>query len=70
MLQRDWSVFELLRVKIPERLPVVLSRAEVRQVLAAVRHPVRRVALTTIYALGLRLGEGSGSKPSTSTASV
>lgn len=59
-LQRDWAVFELLRVKIPERLPVVLSRAEVRQVLAAVRHPVRRVALTTIYALGLRLGEGLG----------
>jgi integrase len=27
-------------------------------VLGAVRHPVRRVALATIYALGLRLGEG------------
>ena len=26
-LQRDWSVFGLLRVKIPERLPVVLSHA-------------------------------------------
>ena len=26
--------------------------------LEVVRHPVRRVALTTIYALGLRLGEG------------
>ena len=59
-LQRDWSVFDLLRVKITERLPVVLSRAEVRQVLGAVRHPVRRVELTTIYALGLRLGEGLG----------
>jgi site-specific recombinase XerD len=57
-LQRDWPVFDLLRVKIPERLPIVLSRAEVRQILHLVRHPVRRVALTTIYALGLRLGEG------------
>jgi site-specific recombinase XerD len=27
-------------------------------VLGVVRHPVRRVALTSIYALGLRLGEG------------
>lgn len=29
-----------------------------RSLLGAVQHPVRRVALTTIYALGLRLGEG------------
>lgn len=59
-LQRDWSVFELLRAQIPQRLPVVLSRGDVRQVLGVVRHPLRRMALTTIYALGLRLGEGLG----------
>jgi integrase/recombinase XerD len=29
----------------------------VRRVLGVVEHPVRRVALTTIYALGLRIGE-------------
>jgi len=57
-MQRDWQVFDLLRVNKPRRLPVVLSRPEVRAVLHAVRHPVRRMALTTIYALGLRLGEG------------
>src|SRR5512139_3865157 len=57
-LRRDWPVFALLRVNMPRMLPVVLSCAEVRAVLAAVRHPVRRVALATIYALGLRLGEG------------
>jgi len=57
-LQRDWPVFELLRVNKPRMLPVVLSTAEVRTLLSAVRHPVRRMALTTIYALGLRLGEG------------
>jgi integrase/recombinase XerD len=57
-LRRDWPVFDLLRVNKPRMLPVVLSTSEVRAVLAAVRHPVRRVALTTIYALGLRLGEG------------
>ena len=57
-MQRDWKVFDLLRVNKPRMLPVVLSPGEVRAVLRAVRHPVRRMALTTIYALGLRLGEG------------
>jgi len=56
-LGRDWAFFDLLRVNKPRTLPVVLATAEVRAVLAAVRHPVRRVALATIYALGLRLGE-------------
>ena len=57
-LHRDWPVFDLLRVNKPRMLPVVLSTSEVRTVLSAVRHPVRRMALATIYALGLRLGEG------------
>jgi integrase/recombinase XerD len=57
-LQRDWKVFEVLRVNVPRRLPVILSRPEVRVLLRAVQHPVRRMALTTIYALGFRLGEG------------
>ena len=52
-LQRDWPVFDLLRVNKPRMLPVVLSTNEVRAVLAAVRHPVRRVALTTSYATHL-----------------
>lgn len=57
-LQRDWAILDLLRVNKPRTLPVVLSTRETRAVLGAVRHPVRRVALTTIYALGLRLNEG------------
>jgi len=57
-LHRDWPVFELLRVNKPRMLPTVLSTTEVRSLLASVRHPVRRMALATIYALGLRLGEG------------
>lgn len=59
-LQRDWAIFDLLRVNKPRILPVVLSRSEVRLILGAVRLPVRRMALTTIYALGLRLGEALG----------
>jgi integrase/recombinase XerD len=57
-MQRDWKIFDLLHVHKPSRLPIVLSRAEVRAVLQAVRHPARRMALTTIYACGLRIGEG------------
>ena len=57
-LQRDWAVFDLLRCHKPRLLPVVLSRPEVHTVLQAVHHPVRRMALVTLYALGLRLNEG------------
>jgi integrase/recombinase XerD len=57
-MQRDWKVLELMRVNKPRVLPVVLGRGEVRHLLTAVRNPVRRMALTTIYALGLRIGEG------------
>ena len=57
-LGRDWPVFELLRVHKPRKLPVVLSQGEVRAMLGVIRDPARRTALTTIYALGLRLGEG------------
>ena len=57
-LQRDFEVFQLLRVNRPRSLPVVLSQREVRALLQTVRHPVRRMTLATIYALGLRIGEG------------
>jgi integrase len=49
---------KLLRVHQTRALPVVINRAEVRALLSVIRHPVRRMLLTTIYALGLRIGEG------------
>ena len=39
------------------KLPVVLSREEVRRILAEVRIALYRVCLTTIYSCGLRLSE-------------
>ena len=42
-----------------KRLPVVLSREEVHRILSAVRFPVYRACLTTIYSCGLRLSEGA-----------
>ncbi len=58
-LQRQWPVLGLIRAFKQKKLPVVLSRQEVRAVLACVRIPVYRVCLQTIYACGLRISEGT-----------
>jgi integrase len=68
-LQRDWPAFGLLRVHKPRMLPVVLSPGEVRAVLSAVRHPPRRMALCTIYALACAWAKGCGCRAATSTPS-
>lgn len=58
-LRREWTTLRFVRPAPEHKLPVVLSRDEVRRVLALVRIPVYRVCLTTIYACGLRLLEGA-----------
>jgi len=58
-LQKPWPVLGLVRPGRQKKLPVVLSRAEVRTVLQAVRAPVYRACLSTIYACGLRISEGA-----------
>lgn len=57
-LQKPWPVLGLVRAGKQKKLPVVLSRAEVRTVLGCVRAPVYRACLSTIYACGLRISEG------------
>lgn len=56
-LGRRWTILDVARPKRDRKLPVVLSRAEVWRVLAAVRTPMYRTCLTTIYSCGLRLRE-------------
>jgi integrase/recombinase XerD len=63
-LGRSFTVLDLVRPAPEHKLPVVLTREEVRLILAAVRIPVYRICLTTIYSCGLRLGEGTHLKPS------
>jgi integrase/recombinase XerD len=58
-MKRDWTTFGLVRPPRERKLPVVLSREEVRRILREVRGPVYRVCLTTIYSCGLRLLEGA-----------
>ena len=58
-LQRDWPTLRFFRPPRVKKLPVILSREEVRRILAEVRIPVYRACLTTIYSCGLRLMEGA-----------
>jgi len=58
-LRRPWPAeVEFVRANPQFKLPVVLSAAEVRRILAAVPALDHRVALVTIYSCGLRLSEG------------
>ena len=58
-LGRLWPVFDLVRPKRSKKLPVVLSREEVRAILKRIKHPVIRMALTAMYACGLRISEAA-----------
>jgi len=57
-LGRRWPTLALIRPARPEKLPVILSRAEVKRILACLKQPHHRTCLGTIYACGLRLLEG------------
>lgn len=58
-LNRDWSLFGLLRAPREKKLPVILSPEEVRQILGRIKLPRYKVCLLTIYSCGLRLQEGT-----------
>jgi integrase/recombinase XerD len=58
-LQQTWPTLGLMRPQREYKLPVVLSRAEVRCILSLVKLARYRACLTTIYAGGLRLQEGT-----------
>ena len=56
-LKRPMPVFKLIRTKKKNKLPVVLSRQEVKKLLDMVRVLRYKALFTLIYACGLRLGE-------------
>lgn len=58
-LNRNWAIFGIVRPAPEKKLPVILSLAEVRQILGRVRLPRYQVCLTAIYSCGLRLQEGT-----------
>src|SRR5262249_39218054 len=55
---RDWATLRQLRIRRNKTLPDVLSVAEVRQLIGAVRTLHYRTYFQTVYSLGLRLEEG------------
>ena len=57
-LKREWFIFNIVRPQKRIKLPVVLSAEETKHLLSLVRVPRARMALTVIYACGLRLNEG------------
>ena len=58
-MKREWTTLGLIRPPREKKLPVVLSREEVRRILEQVHTPVYRTCLKTIYSCGLRLLEGA-----------
>jgi integrase/recombinase XerD len=58
-LKQPWPTLRFVRPQPEHKLPVVLSREEVRRILTLVRIPVYRACLKTIYSCGLRLQEGT-----------
>ncbi len=54
---RDWVLFKNLHIPRHQSLPDVLSVAEVRRLIDAVRTPHNKTFFWTVYSLGLRLQE-------------
>lgn len=61
-LNKKFEMFNIVRPKRGAKLPVVLSREEVRRILKNIRVLRHRTCLTLIYSCGLRLKEGVGLK--------
>ena len=63
VLHRPWTYEALPRPRRRRRLPVVLSREEVRALLRAATYSMHRAMLATTYACGLRNSEVRGLVP-------
>ena len=58
-LKREWTSLKFIRPEKEKKLPVILSRQEVKSILDRVQFPHHRACLKVIYSLGLRIGEGT-----------
>ncbi len=57
-LKRTWNLCGIVRPARSKKLPVILTHGEVQSILKLVLNPIYRMALTIIYACGLRISEG------------
>lgn len=58
-LKREWTNLKFIRPEKEKKLPVILSRQEVKDILNRVQFKHHRACLKIIYSLGLRIGEGT-----------
>ncbi len=58
-LHRQWTILNLIRSPKEKKLPEVLTIEEVRRILGCVHHLCFKACLSTIYACGLRIQEGT-----------
>lgn len=58
VLKKPWVAPDLIKPPKSQRLPDIVTVAEVHQIIAATRVLSYRVFFFTLYSLGLRLGEG------------
>lgn len=63
-LGRTWNGGQILRCRMGRRLPVILSKEEVRSIFVATRNLKHLAMLMTIYSGGLRVSEASHLKVS------
>lgn len=58
-LNRQWPILKVVRPHAERKVPVILSRKEVREILRKVRLLRYHVCFMTLYSCGLRLKEGT-----------
>ena len=65
-LDMPWGNNRFVRMKVPEKLPVILSQVEVTALFSYIGILKHRAVLMLCYGSGLRISEASRSKPNTS----
>jgi integrase/recombinase XerD len=62
-LGRDWKLWQQFEIRRDQPLPMVISRAETRQLLAGLRRGRLKAVLSLIYHCGLRVSEAVKIRP-------
>jgi site-specific recombinase XerD len=64
ILGKEWDPIKIKRPRRPKRLPVVLSKQEVKSMIETTRNLKHRAILAMIYSAGLRISEVTFLQPS------
>jgi len=56
-LNRYWNINKIARIKVPKKLPCILSREEVKSIFDVTENLKHKAILMTVYSAGLRVSE-------------